>query len=675
MTIKLIDLIDVEQIQPLLKAFSDVTGFVTAVLDLDGNILAQTGWRAICSNYHRVCPETAKKCTMSDTVLAGRLKKGEPYTMYKCLNGLVDIAVPIIIKEIHVGNLFAGQILMGPPDMAYFSQQADTCGFDRKKYLDALADVPVLPSAQVEKTVGFLRQLAEHLGEIGLKYYEQQETARIIHDSEQRYRALVSQIADGFALHEIICDASGVPIDYLFLEVNQAFENMLGMQAVDIIGKTVLDVLPQTEAQWIETYGQVALTGKPVKFTKYSSAIARTFEVMAYSPQPGLFATIFSDISERAESDRALRSSEERFRTALENIPDVVVIYDRDLRIQYINPATQRITGRPVTDFIGKREEEIWPPEVYAVYLPTLVSALNTKQVQFIETEISLSEGRVSRLRIICVPLLNAAGDVYEILGITTDFTPQMLIEIERQKIELTLRQHQKMESIGTLAGGVAHEINNPINGIMNYAQLIADQSEPGSQCAEFAQEIIHETERVAGIVRNLLTFAREEKESHSPARILDIIQSVLSLIRTIFQNDQITINVDIPENLPKIRCRSQQIQQVLMNLMNNARDALNAKYAGYDVDKVVTLSSELVEEKGRKWMHLTVEDHGTGIRSDVQKSMFDPFFTTKPNKIATGLGLAICYGIIRDHSGEITVDSALGQYTKIGFKLPLDQE
>jgi len=243
----------------------------------------------------------------------------------------------------------------------------------------------------------------------------------------------------------------------------------------------------------------------------------------------------------------------------------------------------------------------------------------------------------------------------------------------ETRKLEEQLMQSQRIESIGTLAGGVAHEINNPINGIMNYAQLILDALDKGNPAATFAQEILHETQRIAKIVRNLLTFARHEKQSHSPARLSDIVSAVLSLIQTVMRHDQIALEVVIPEDLPKFKCRSQQIQQVLMNLLTNARDSLNERYHGFSPDKKIRLSAELIHKEGRRYIRTTVEDHGIGIPPEILDRIFDPFFTTKPKETGTGLGLSISYGIVKDHGGELIVESEPGQYARFHMDLCVD--
>jgi len=240
-------------------------------------------------------------------------------------------------------------------------------------------------------------------------------------------------------------------------------------------------------------------------------------------------------------------------------------------------------------------------------------------------------------------------------------------------EMEAQLRQQQKMEAIGTLAGGVAHEINNPLNGILNYAQLIADSSDSESNQSSYAINIIQETERISEIVKNLLQFSRQEKQSHSYADIYDIVNKTVSLVNTIIKKDQISLEIDMEDNLPQIKCRSQQIQQVLMNLLTNARDSLNEKYTEFDENKIIKISCNKYEADDRRWINLMVEDNGVGIPKDIQDKIFTPFFSTKPKDKGTGLGLSISFGIVSDHHGHITIDSKQGDYTKMIVTLPVD--
>lgn len=257
---------------------------------------------------------------------------------------------------------------------------------------------------------------------------------------------------------------------------------------------------------------------------------------------------------------------------------------------------------------------------------------------------------------------------------------------LARGRLQAQLLQAQKMESIGTLASGVAHEINNPVSGIMGYTELILQSSAPDSQTARYATEIMQASKRVTTITQNLLSFARVDKQAHQPERIVEIVEGTLSLIRAVLRHDQISLVTDIPSGLPDIECRSQQIQQVIMNLLTNARDALNAKYPTYDVDKKVILSAreitgpehETARAEGHaphSWVRLTVEDHGTGIPEHLRERIMDPFFTTKPRHKGTGLGLSISHGIVKDHGGTLWFESEEGHWTRFHLDLPVSHK
>ena len=245
--------------------------------------------------------------------------------------------------------------------------------------------------------------------------------------------------------------------------------------------------------------------------------------------------------------------------------------------------------------------------------------------------------------------------------------------------LEAHLIQKQKLESIGTLASGVAHEINNPINGIMNYSQIISDMSSSGSQCSEscddihtYSKEIIKESKRISSIVNNLLQFARTEKKSYSMADIPTIIDGVLTLVSVIAKKNQIQIEISIDDDLPPINCRTQQIQQILVNLITNAKDALNAKYPGFSEDKKIIISAKKYIFKGKESVRISVRDNGNGISYDVKKNIFDPFFTTKDRSKGTGLGLSISYSIAEEHGGQLSFETGEGEYTTFHLDLPL---
>ena len=195
------ELVDISELRGLCESFTAITGAVTAILDLEGNVLVKTGWQDICTRFHRVNPMTCARCRASDTILAGQLSKGDPYNVYRCENGLVDVAVPITIAGEHVANFFTGQFFFEPPDRRYFLRQAKEFGFDESAYICAMERAPIFSEKQVQSMMAFFTRLAKVMGEMGLAKLRLQQantklqvSAAIIQSSED---AIIGKSMDG----------------------------------------------------------------------------------------------------------------------------------------------------------------------------------------------------------------------------------------------------------------------------------------------------------------------------------------------------------------------------------------------------------------------------------------------------------------------------------------------
>ena len=188
MASKILDVIDFERVSALLDGFNRTTGFVTAILDLEGNVLAKSGWRQICTDFHRVHPDTARNCTTSDTVLAGAMEQGKKYHFYQCLNGLVDVAVPLVVNGEHVANLFSGQFFFEPPDRSLFRAQAGKYQFAEPAYLHALDEVPVVSREAVETAMEFLLSMTQLISDITFQRLQLMEMNTALEGSERNLR-------------------------------------------------------------------------------------------------------------------------------------------------------------------------------------------------------------------------------------------------------------------------------------------------------------------------------------------------------------------------------------------------------------------------------------------------------------------------------------------------------
>jgi PAS domain S-box-containing protein len=242
------ELVSLEELTKLCESFTTATGVVTAIADLEGNVLISTGWQEVCTQFHRAHPTMAARCRESDTTLAGRLEAGEHYNVYRCKNGLVDVAAPIRVDGEHVANFFTGQFLLEPPDKAYFTRQATQFGLDKEAYLKALAKVPIVSDAQIRGLTGFFTELTRLIGEmgvagkrvaqfnekLGLELEERKQTEEKLKSSEQRYRRIVDTASEGiWELDE----------QFATTLVNRRMAEMLGYEPEEIVGQKFGDFL------------------------------------------------------------------------------------------------------------------------------------------------------------------------------------------------------------------------------------------------------------------------------------------------------------------------------------------------------------------------------------------------------------------------------------------------
>lgn len=232
--------------------------------------------------------------------------------------------------------------------------------------------------------------------------------------------------------------------------------------------------------------------------------------------------------------------------------------------------------------------------------------------------------------------------------------------------------QAAKLASIGELAAGVAHEINNPINGIMNCADIITEEFKPGSKNRQFAEMIKSESERVSTIVRRMLNFSREEQEEPIICSIGEIVDQSLVLMNSQISKSRIIIYVTIDDSIPHITCRKVQIQQVILNLLLNAVSSLNKRYPESSPDKVLQISAKIDTDNSDPSILITIEDHGTGIPAEQIPLIFNAFFTTK--EAGTGLGLSISKSIVERHGGKVWAESKIDSYTRFYVSLPAGQ-
>jgi len=240
-----------------------------------------------------------------------------------------------------------------------------------------------------------------------------------------------------------------------------------------------------------------------------------------------------------------------------------------------------------------------------------------------------------------------------------------------RMEAEAEAMHASRLATIGELAAGVAHEINNPVNGIINYAQLLVDKLAGGSREHDIAKRIIKEGDRISYIVRSLLSFSRQRKEGKKEVHLEEILSESLALTGTHMRKDGIMLEMDIPSNLPRIFANPLQLQQVILNIISNARYALNQKYPSSNELKKFMIKAIKTTIDDMPYVRIEFTDHGTGIPAAIVGKVLNPFFSTKPEGQGTGLGLSISHGIISDHGGRLSIESVEGEFTKVITTVP----
>jgi PAS domain S-box-containing protein len=485
------------------------------------------------------------------------------------------------------------------------------------------------------------------------------------HAHHERHRVLFEAMREGYALHEIICDEDGNATDYRFLEVNPAFCELTGLPAT-IVGQTARQAIPGLEEFWIETYGTVALAGEAVSFDQYSEPLGRHYRVSAYPVAPRLFATVFSDITQLVEAHRAARDSEEVLRLAMDRSSVGIALVDGSACTMRVNPALCRILGYGEEELLGTSLLEHSHPDDLAES-ECLISKLRAGEIDSYTLEKRyLRKDHATILALISVSAVREA-----------DGTPRFAIVhvqdvTEQRRTEEQLRQAQKLESIGRLAAGVAHDFNNLLTVINGVSEMALGDLRPEDRLRE-SLEAIHEAgHRAEDVTRQLLAFSRKQLLEPRALDLNEVVTGVDSLLRRVIGED-VELSAVLSEQRPIVRADRGQLEQVLMNLAVNARDAMPTG-GRLTIETATAEMAEGYDADGRPgpWAILAVTDTGAGMDRQTLEMIFEPFFTTKEKGRGTGLGLPAVFGTVKQSGGVIRVYSELGHGTSFKIWLPL---
>ncbi len=490
--------------------------------------------------------------------------------------------------------------------------------------------------------------------------------------SEEKFRQIITTVREGI----VSLDA-----EWRITFANAHLAEMLGYELDELLGQSFEVFLHEEDLVDFARRKDEREQGQYSQFerrfrTKDGREIWAIVSASAMFDNKGSFAGSFgtiTDITERKQDEKALRESEDTFRNIVQASPMGIHLYQlqNDDRLVFVgtNPAADKLLGVDNTKFIGMTLEEAFPPlkhtEIATRYrrAAQLGESWHTEQIDYDHDKIA------------------GAFEVYafqmslgKVAVLFNDITERKIAENERERLQMQLTQSQKMEAVGQLAGGVAHDFNNMLGVIIGYSELVLEQLDPSQQFHAELEEILKAARRSADLTRQLLTFARKQTVAPRILNLNQTIEGMLNMLRRLI-GENINL-IWMPGNgLWPIKMDPSQIDQILANLCVNARDAIagvgkltvETKNVTFDKEYCATHAGSLPGE----YVRITVSDTGSGMDKETLAHIFEPFFTTKGVGEGTGLGLATLYGAVKQNNGFINAYSEPGQGTTFTIYLP----
>jgi two-component system NtrC family sensor kinase len=504
------------------------------------------------------------------------------------------------------------------------------------------------------KTYAYVRDITER------KKFEKD-----LRESEEKYRNLFERVRHGL----FISSKEGK-----FLDCNQAMWGLIGYQdkeeflKIDIAKdlyvnpedrKTFqglveeLGFVKDFEADWKKKNGE--------RITVLITADAKKDEEGTVVGYEG----INIDISDRKRMERELKEANDFLMNMIQSSVDGIIVTDMKGDILIFNKGAENLLGYETEEVVGKMNiRSIYQPGVAKEVMDKLrsrdfggVGKLTSFPILHRRKDGELVEGDLSASII-----FDEKGNEIASVGIFKDLRERLRIERELQKMQEALLQSEKLAAMGRLTSQIAHELNNPIYGIMNTLELLKTEIPPESKRRRILELSLSEIQRLSEMLRNMLSFSKPEEEKRRPVKVDELIEGILLVMEKQMREANIKVETSFGEEIPEVLASTNQMRQVFLNIFKNAKEAM---------PKGGALFVRTSKKDNRVLIH--IQDTGMGIPEEIRDRIFEAFFTTKQKVKGVGLGLSVCYGIIRDHSGEIKVESEKEKGTTFTISLPIE--
>ncbi len=439
------------------------------------------------------------------------------------------------------------------------------------------------------------------------------------------------------------------------LAANAAYCRLLDIPRERLLGTTAFERFRSGDSEiLLQRIRHVLDTGQSLRYEARHviNHEPRSFscELFPLPPTASGLETVCGIVEETTQREavlEALRKSEARYRAVVEDQTEVISRFRADGTFLFANDVYCRVFGKTREELLGTTWHPVCLPEDLPMVEAALTKLSQDNPLVFIENRVITGSGEVVWMQFVNRGFFDEQGVLQEIQSVGRDITLQKQLQLENLRAA-------RLASLGELAAGVAHEINNPINGIINCGQLLADDLPPEGQSRKLAEMVMREGRRIARIVRSLLSLAREDISPSLPIQPGEALTLALDLVNAQLEADGVRLRIDLDEPLPLVLGSKGRLQQVFLNLLTNAQQALNQRFPDAHPDKTLRIRAETVEQDGRSMAAISFLDNGAGIAPELLARVFDPFFSTKGHGEGTGLGLPISRNIIVQHGGRL---------------------
>ena len=570
------------------------------------------------------------------------------------------------------------QTFIHPPEkLDYYNQEfLKSVGDSNSKFFEMVVrnkngkDIPVEISSggtfhgkMTSFHVGFFRDISERV-----KVYDS------LVKSESLFKSLYDNMTSGSAIYEVLNDGSKGS-DYIVKKFNKKSLEIEGKTLAQVVGKSLFDLRPT-----IDDYGLIPVmkkvweTGEPAYFPIkiYQDEIYSNYYANYIFRIPtGEVVTIYNDVTDQKNSEIALKESEERFALAMEFANDGLFDWNLQTNEIYYSPVWKHILGYEDDELPNDFSvwEKLTHPEDVERSWKMQNELINKERDKFeIEFKMRHKDGHWVDILSRANALFDENGKAIRLIGTHVDIS-------EKVQLETALRHAHKMEAIGNLAGGIAHEFNNVLAIILGNTELAIDDTKEWHPVSHNLNEIKTASLRAKDVIKQLLTFCRKMDSKREPIDIRAVVKESLKLLRAAIPSS-IQIQENLPNDIDNVVADATQIHQLLINLCNNAAQAMSDEggILNVELSNVVLnyeAASKLPDLKPGFYVRFSVNDTGCGIPPDLQDRIFDPYFTTKDIGKGTGMGLAVVHGIVKSHNGAIDIESYVGKGTVFHVYFP----